>query len=69
VIETLGILLGIASLSYGSVVVVTPIPSTSPMWVLIGSTIFLRDMERVGLQTVLGTACVVAGTVIVAPGS
>jgi drug/metabolite transporter (DMT)-like permease len=67
--ETLGILLGIASLSHGSVVVVTPIVSTSPMWVLIGSAIFLRDVERVRLQTVAGTLCVVAGTVTITLGS
>jgi drug/metabolite transporter (DMT)-like permease len=66
--ETLGILLGIASLSHGSVVVVTPIVSTSPMWVLIGSALFLRDVERVRFQTVVGTLCVVAGTVIIAFG-
>jgi drug/metabolite transporter (DMT)-like permease len=67
--ETLGILLGIASLSYGSVVVVTPIVSTSPVWVLIGSAIFLRDVERVSFQTIAGALCVVMGTIVIALGS
>ncbi len=69
VFEALGIWLGIASLSFGTVMVVTPIVATSPMWVLIFSTVLLRGVERVTPRIVAGTLCVVAGTVIIALGS
>ena len=60
--ETLGILLGILALSVGQVVVVSPIIATSPLWIVLGSWLFLRDIERLTARTVLGAACVVAGT-------
>ena len=44
--ETLGILLGIIALSVGQVVVVSPIIATSPLWIVLGSWLFLRDIER-----------------------
>ena len=63
--ETLGILLGIIALSVGQVVVVSPIIATSPLWIVLGSWLFLRDIERLTLRTVLGAACVVAGTIAI----
>lgn len=68
VFEALGIWLGIASLSSGTVMVVTPIVATSPMWVLIFSAVFLRGVERVTLRIAAGTLAVVAGTVTIALG-
>jgi drug/metabolite transporter (DMT)-like permease len=64
--ETLGIWLSIAALSRGTVVVVTPLLSTSPVWVLIISSIFLRHVERITWKITLGTLGVVAGTIIIA---
>lgn len=64
-LETLGIFLVITALSLGRVVVVSPIVATSPMWVLVGTAIFLRGIERVSARTVLGTLCVVGGTVAI----
>ena len=63
--ETLGILLGILALSVGQVVVVSPIIATSPLWIVLGSWLFLRDIERLTARTVLGAACVVAGTIAI----
>lgn len=65
VFETLGILLGIIALSVGQVVVVSPIIATSPLWIVLGSWLFLRDIERLTVRTVLGAACVVAGTIAI----
>lgn len=63
--ETLGILLVIVALSIGQVVVVSPIVATGPMWVLLGSWLFLRGIEQINLRTVLGTACVIVGTIAI----
>ena len=63
--ETLGILLVIIALSVGQVVLVSPIVATGPMWVLLGTWLFLRGIERINLRTVLGTASVIAGTIAI----
>ncbi len=65
VFETLGILLVMTGLSRGQVVTVSPIVATQPMWVLLGTSIFLRDLERITVRTVFGVLCVVAGTVAI----
>jgi len=64
--ETLGILLVIVALSVGRVVVVSPIVATSPLWIVLGTWLFLRDIERLTLRTILGAVCVVAGTIAIA---
>jgi DME family drug/metabolite transporter len=64
-LETLGILLGIVALSIGQVVVVSPIIATSPLWIVLGSWLFLRDIERLTLRTLFGAVCVVAGTIAI----
>lgn len=63
--ETLGILLVIVALSLGPVVVVSPLVSTSPLWILIGTVIFLRGIEQVSLQTALGALSVMGGTIAI----
>ncbi len=62
--ETLSILFIITALSVGSVVVVAPIAATYPVWALLGTVIFLRDLEQVNALTILGSFSVVAGTMI-----
>lgn len=52
----------------GDVVVIAPITATLPMWTLLGTVVFLRDMERVTRATVLGTVLVVVGIVLVTTG-
>jgi uncharacterized membrane protein len=53
------------SLSLGRVVVVAPIAATYPVWALIGAKLFLRDVEKITLKTVVGILSVVAGTVAI----
>ena len=65
VFETLGIVLVIAALSFGQVVIVAPIVATSPLWILLGTWLFLRGIERLTLRTIIGALCVVAGTVLI----
>jgi len=64
--ETLGILLVILALSVGHVVVVSPIVATSPLWIVLGTWLFLRDVEKVNWRTVAGAIAVVSGTVVIA---
>jgi len=55
----------IFALSVGNVVVVSPIVATSPLWIVLGSWLFLRDIERLTLRTILGAVCIVAGTIAI----
>ncbi|MFQ5902095.1 MAG: EamA family transporter [Candidatus Binatia bacterium] len=61
--ETSAILSIITALRMGSVVVVAPIAATYPMWALLGTVIFLRDVEQVNALTTIGSISVVAGTI------
>jgi drug/metabolite transporter (DMT)-like permease len=61
--ETLSILFIVTALSVGSVVVVAPIAATYPVWALLGTAIFLRDVEQVNSRTAIGILSVVSGTV------
>ncbi|HEX9786891.1 MAG TPA: DMT family transporter [Candidatus Binatia bacterium] len=65
IFETLGILLVIFALSVGQVVVVSPIVATSPLWILLGTWLFLQGIERLTLRTVIGAVAVVAGTIAI----
>jgi uncharacterized membrane protein len=53
------------SLSLGRVVVVAPIAATYPVWALVGAKLFLRDVEEIGLKTVVGILSVVVGTIAI----
>jgi drug/metabolite transporter, DME family len=63
--ETLGIFLVITALSVGKVVIVSPIVATSPLWILVGTWIFLRGIERLTFRTILGALAVVSGTIAI----
>ena len=63
--QTLGILLVIVALSVGHVVLVSPIVATSPLWILLGTWLFLRGIENLTLKTIIGAVCVVSGTVAI----
>jgi drug/metabolite transporter (DMT)-like permease len=65
-LETMGFLLFSAAVSLGPVVLIAPIMATTPMWVLLGSILLLRDLEKVTLRTALGSCAVVAGTILLA---
>lgn len=62
--ETGGFLLFSAAVSLGQVVLIAPIMATTPMWVLLGSILLLRDLEKVTLRTALGSGAVVGGTIL-----
>src|SRR5215471_7223246 len=62
ILETFSIFLIIKALSIGPVVLIAPIASTYPVWSLIGTKLFLRDVERIGLRATVGILSVVAGT-------
>ena len=63
--ESLGLLLVLYALTYGPVVVVTPLTATLPLWVVLGSKLFLRDLEKITPRIVTGAALVVAGTLAI----
>jgi uncharacterized membrane protein len=65
IFETLSIVFIMTSLSLGPVVVVAPIAATYPMWALIGAKIFLRDVEKITMKTLIGILSVVAGTIAI----
>ena len=67
--ETLSILLIVTALSVGSVVVVAPIAATYPVWALLGTAIFLRDVEQVNFLTIIGILSVVTGTTTIHLGN
>jgi DME family drug/metabolite transporter len=64
-LESLGLLLVLYALSFGPVVMVTPLTATLPFWVVIGSKLFLRDVETITRRTVIGAILVVAGTMAI----
>jgi drug/metabolite transporter (DMT)-like permease len=63
--ESLGLLLVLYALSFGPVVMVTPLTATLPLWVVIGGKLFLRDVENITAQIIVGALLVVAGTMAI----
>lgn len=59
--ETISILLIITAISMGRVVIVAPIAASYPVWSLIQSAIFLRDVESINGRVIAGIMSVVAG--------
>lgn len=39
---------------------------STAMWVLLGSMVLLRDLEKVTLRTIVGTCAAVGGTILLA---
>jgi len=62
-LENIGFLTFTVALTIGQVVLVTPMVATQPMWVLLFTIVFLRNVELVRLRTVAGSCAVVVGTV------
>jgi len=61
VCETMSILMIITAISMGRVVIVAPIAASYPVWSLIQSAIFLRDVEPINWKIIMGIVSVVAG--------
>jgi uncharacterized membrane protein len=64
--EAIGALLSLVALSTGRVVVVSPIVATTPLWNLLIAIVFLRGREEINLRTIVGTVCVVIGSIAIA---
>jgi drug/metabolite transporter, DME family len=65
VFESLAVLFMLNAFVTGPVVLVSPIAATSPIWTLLLSVVFLRDLERVNRYAVIGTLCVVVGVIAI----
>lgn len=63
--ESLGLLLVLYALTYGPVVMITPLTATLPLWVVMGSKLFLNDVEKITTRIVIGAALVVLGTIAI----
>jgi len=64
--ETLAVLFMLNAFANGTVVVVSPITATSPIWTALLGAIFLRQLEKFTPASVIGTLCVVAGVITIA---
>ena len=53
------------ALSLGKVTVVIPISSTGPLFALTLSALFLRDVERITIQIVIGVCLIIAGVLLI----
>jgi drug/metabolite transporter, DME family len=63
--ETLAVLLMLMAFANGPVVIVSPIAATAPIWTTLISAIFLREIERINLASIIGTICVVSGVIAI----
>lgn len=68
VFQTAGFLLVNIALGVGTVVHVVPIVAAFPVWVLVGTVIFARDLEKVNRLTAAGTCLTVIGTIAILLG-
>lgn len=57
--------LNFAALSMGEVSVMVPLLDTTPLYTVLFSAIFLRDLERVTPRIILGTISMVSGVIII----
>ncbi len=58
-------LLTFVALSRGEVSAIVPLLNTNPLFTVLLSTLFLRDVEVITLKVVLGAALMVAGVIII----
>lgn len=61
----LGVLSSFFALSQAPVVIVSPIQSTSPLFALLWSALFLKRLERITPRLLLGSVLVVTGIVLI----
>lgn len=67
-IASLGVVSNFFALSMAPVVIVSPLQSTSPLFALLWSHLFLKHLERITLKLVLGSILVVFGVILVTIG-
>jgi drug/metabolite transporter (DMT)-like permease len=63
--ETLAMLLMLMAFASGPVVIVSPIVATTPIWTTLIGAMFLREIERINLASIIGTICVVSGVIAI----
>ena len=64
-VSTTAQLLTFLSLSRGEVSAVIPLLNTNPLFALLFSSLFLRDVEKITLRVVLGAALMIAGVILI----
>jgi uncharacterized membrane protein len=64
--ETMAVLFMLNAFAHGTIAMVSPISATSPIWTALLGAIFLRQLEKFTLASVIGTLCVVAGVIAIA---
>jgi uncharacterized membrane protein len=65
VLSSLAILCNVAALSLAPVSVVVPLTSTSPLFTVTFSLIFLRGYERITPRVLLATALIFVGSILI----
>jgi len=65
VAENVGVFLTVLALSLGTVSVVTPLTGSAPIFVLLMSFLFLRDVETLTGRIVAGTILIVLGVYVI----
>jgi drug/metabolite transporter (DMT)-like permease len=63
-----GIIANFFALAMAPVVIVSPLQSTSPIFALLMSHLFLRHLERITLKLILGSILVVGGVILITLG-
>ena len=63
-----GVMSSFFALSMAPVVVVSPLQSTSPLFALLWSHLFLGKLEKITLRLVLGSILVIAGVALITIG-
>ncbi len=62
--SSMGVVLMFTALSKGTVVILSPVLATNPLFTLLFAAFLLRGVERITRRHVLGTAFVVAGVIV-----
>ncbi|MBI2359732.1 MAG: EamA family transporter [Deltaproteobacteria bacterium] len=65
VVSALAQLLNFTALSRGDVSAMVPLLNTTPLFTVLFSSLFLRQVEKVTLRIVLGAALMVAGVLVI----
>ena len=65
---SLGVVSSFFALSLAPVVTVSPLQSTSPLFAILGSYLFLRRLERITPRLLLGSVLVVFGVILITIG-
>ena len=63
-LNSAAVTMNMTALEMGDVVLVSPLISTTPLFTVILSTIFLRSFERVTLKVLVGAAAICLGGIV-----